>query len=196
MASQSSAHVHDCHSTEHDLTLVVAIIGVGYVGEHLMEVFSSAFKIIGYDVSASRVDRLRLKHSQKENVTFSNDERDLADASHFLVCVPTTLGLNGQVDSSHVRSAIDMLQRYATNESIVVIESTVAVGMTRELLGPLAASRGILAGMSPEVGNHSSRREREHCLTPKRGSIPAARIRRLSLYPKLFLGSTTLSQAR
>lgn len=132
-----------------------------------MEVFSSAFKVIGYDVSASRVERLRLKHFQKENVTFSNDERDLVDASHFLVCVPTTLRLNGQVDSSHVRSAIDMLQRYATNESIVVIESTVAVGMTRELLGPLAASRGIFAGMSPEVSNHTSRRDREHCLIPK-----------------------------
>jgi hypothetical protein len=32
-----------------------------------------------------------------------------------------------------------------------VIESTVAVGMTRDFLGPLARSRGILAGMSPEV---------------------------------------------
>lgn len=196
MSSQSSAHIHDGQSTEHDLSFIVAIIGVGYVGEHLMEVFSSAFKIIAYDVSASRVERLRLKHPQKENVIFSNDERDLANASHFLVCVPTTLGLNGQVDSSHVRSAIDMLQRYATNESIVVIESTVAVGMTRELLGPLAASHGILAGMSPEVSNDSSRREREHCLTPRRESIPAGRIRRLNLYRKLFLGLTTLSQAR
>jgi UDP-N-acetyl-D-mannosaminuronate dehydrogenase len=44
-----------------------------------------------------------------------------------------------------------MFQNYVNDESIVVIESTVAVGMTRELLGPLAASRGILAGMSPEV---------------------------------------------
>jgi UDP-N-acetyl-D-mannosaminuronate dehydrogenase len=136
---------------KHNQDSVVAIIGVGYVGEHLMEVFSSAFNIIGYDVSTSRIERLRLKHSERDNVTFSTDERDLKDAAHFLVCVPTTLGLNGQVDSSHVRSAIDMLQRYATDKSIVVIESTVAVGMTRELLGPLAASRGILAGMSPEV---------------------------------------------
>ncbi|KAI4685840.1 uncharacterized protein J4E88_003677 [Alternaria novae-zelandiae] len=135
---------------KHDQNAVVAIIGVGYVGEHLMEVFSSAYQVIGYDVSAPRIERLRLKHSRRDTVKFSTDESDLKDAAHFLVCVPTTLGLNGQVDSSHVRSAIDMLQRYATSKSIVVIESTVAVGMTRALLGPLAGSRGILAGMSPE----------------------------------------------
>lgn len=116
-----------------------------------MEVFSSAFQIIGYDVSASRIEMLHLKHSRKRHVKFSNDERDLKNASHFLVCAPTTVGLDGKVDSSHVRSAIAMLQNYVNDESIVVIESTVAVGMTRELLGPLAASRGILAGMSPEV---------------------------------------------
>jgi UDP-N-acetyl-D-mannosaminuronate dehydrogenase len=61
--------------------------------------------------------------------------------------------VDGKVDSSHICSAIAMLQNYVNNESIVVIESTVAVGMTRKFLGPLAASRGILAGMSPEVSS-------------------------------------------
>lgn len=134
-----------------DKPTVVAIIGVGYVGEHLMEVFSSAFQIIGYDVSPARIEHLQSKHSGLERVKFSNDEKDLKNACHFLVCVPTTLGLNGKVNSSHVRSAIKMLYRYVSNTSIVVIESTVAVGMTREFLGPLARSHGILAGMSPEV---------------------------------------------
>jgi UDP-N-acetyl-D-mannosaminuronate dehydrogenase len=150
-ASQSLTDLPDSSSNGFDKSPTVAIIGVGYVGEHLMEVFSSAFQIIGYDVSTSRIERLRLKYSQKDHVKFSNDERDLKDASHFLVCVPTTVGLDGQVDSSHVRSAIAMLHNYVNSESVVVIESTVAVGMTRELLGPLAVSRGILAGMSPEV---------------------------------------------
>jgi len=119
-----------------------------------MEVFSSAFQIIGYDVSPSRIEHLRSKYSGLEHVKFSDEEKDLKDACHFLVCVPTALGLNGKVDSSHVRSAIKMLHRYVSNTSIVVMESTVAVGMTREFLGPLARSHGILAGMSPEVRKH------------------------------------------
>jgi UDP-N-acetyl-D-mannosaminuronate dehydrogenase len=136
-----------------DAPTTVAIIGVGYVGEHLMEVFSSAFPIIAFDISASRIDSLRLRYSEKHHVKFSTDERDLQNASHFLVCVPTSLGLNGAIDPSHVRSAVNMLHRYVNDTSIVVVESTVAVGMTRELLGPLAKSRGIFAGMSPEVRN-------------------------------------------
>jgi UDP-N-acetyl-D-mannosaminuronate dehydrogenase len=144
----------------------VAVIGVGYVGEHLMQAFSSVFQIIGYDLSASRIESLRSRYSHLENVKFSNDERDLKDASHFLICVPTTLGLDGKVDSLHVRSAIGMIHRYVGNTSIVVIESTVAIGMTREFLGPLAKSHGIFAGMSPEVCKHSSWMMNEGLIAP------------------------------
>ncbi|CAA9963730.1 hypothetical protein PTNB73_08392 [Pyrenophora teres f. teres] len=133
-----------------DKSTTVAIIGVGYVGQHLMEVFSSAFNVIGYDVSASRIEELRTKYHRLDHVKFSNNESVLKDASRFLICVPTTLAFNGQVDSSYVRSATSMLDRYVTDRSIVVIESTVAVGMTREFLGPLAKSHGVFAGMSPE----------------------------------------------
>jgi UDP-N-acetyl-D-mannosaminuronate dehydrogenase len=139
---------------------MIAVIGVGYVGEHLVRVFSSAFRIVAYDISASRTKLLRLKYLHLENVKFSNDERDLKDASHFLICVPTALGFNGKVDSSHVRSAIEMLHCYVSDKSIVVIESTVAVGMTREFLGPLAKSHGIFAGMSPEVSKRSKQNGR------------------------------------
>ncbi|RMZ67132.1 UDP-glucose 6-dehydrogenase [Pyrenophora seminiperda CCB06] len=149
-ANQRPAVTLNSPSRKLDNSTTVAIIGVGYVGEHLMEVFSPAFNIIAYDVSTSRIEQLRIKHQRQDHVKFSCDERDLEDASHFLVCVPTTLELNGQIDSSHVRSAINILYRYVVENSIVVIESTVAVGMTRKLLGPLAKSRGILVGMSPE----------------------------------------------
>jgi UDP-N-acetyl-D-mannosaminuronate dehydrogenase len=152
---QSSPNTMQFHPRTSGKSDVVAVIGVGYVGEHLMEVFSSAFQVIGYDVSASRIESLRSKYPDLESVKFSYDERDLNGASHFLICVPTTLGLDGKVDSSHVRNAIETLHRYVTDTSIVVIESTIAVGMTREFLGPLAKSHGIFAGMSPEVSKHS-----------------------------------------
>ncbi|KAJ6198301.1 hypothetical protein J3E72DRAFT_394543 [Bipolaris maydis] len=133
-----------------DAPSTIAIIGVGYVGEHLMEVFSSAFPIIAYDISPSRIDNLRLKHSEKHNVKFTTDNSDLQHASHFLLCVPTSLSLTGGIDSSHICSAVDMICPYVKVSSIVVVESTVAVGMTRQLLGPLVKARGIFGGMSPE----------------------------------------------
>jgi UDP-N-acetyl-D-mannosaminuronate dehydrogenase len=149
--SQGTAHNLNRSLQDSNNPAIVAVIGVGYVGKHLVDIFSSTFKTIGYDVSPSRIETLRLEYPRSDYLKFSNDEKDLEDASHFLICVPTTLGLNGEVDPSHVRNAIDMLGRHVSDKSIVVIESTVAVGMTRKLLGPLAKSRGIFAGMSPEV---------------------------------------------
>jgi hypothetical protein len=175
---------------------MIAVIGVGYVGEHLVRVFSSAFRIIAYDVSASRTELLRSKYLHLENVKFSNDKKDLKDASHFLICVPTTLGLNGKVDTSHVRSAIDMLRCYVNDTSIVVMESTVAVGMTREFLGPLAKSHGIFAGMSPEVSKHSIRKCRGKANHRNRGSIPVELSLRPDPFPKLFLVSMTSALGR
>ncbi|KAL5116521.1 hypothetical protein ACEQ8H_005642 [Pleosporales sp. CAS-2024a] len=131
-------------------TTVVAIIGVGYVGQHLVDIFSSSFDVIGYDVSAARVETLRFENVQPERIVFSNEERDLEAASHFLISVPTTLKHSGEVDLSHVRSAVKVVERYAKKGSIVMIESTVAIGTTRMLLQRMARSRGIYAGMSPE----------------------------------------------
>ncbi|KAJ5055454.1 vi polysaccharide biosynthesis protein vipA/tviB [Bipolaris maydis] len=149
-SSQSLTRATCSFSIKSNEHTVVAVIGVGYVGEHLLEAFSSAFPVIGYDISTSRIEHLRSKHSKRTNVRFSTDEKDLQSASHFLICVPTPLGLNNSIDVSHVQNAVTMLYRHVSNKSIVVIESTVAIGMTRELLEPLARLRGIFAGMSPQ----------------------------------------------
>ncbi|KAH7348875.1 hypothetical protein BKA65DRAFT_584738 [Rhexocercosporidium sp. MPI-PUGE-AT-0058] len=139
--------VFSSSSREHP---VLAVIGVGYVGEHLVYSFASSFNIVGYDVSSARLENLRSGNRQPERIRFTNDVEDLRHASHFLISVPTTLRKDGSVDLSHIEDALELVERYARRGSIVVIESTVAIGTTRRLLEPLARSRGIFAGMSPE----------------------------------------------
>lgn len=130
---------------------VVAVIGVGYVGAHLVNVFSSSVDVIGYDISSARIAKLRSESLQSKRVRFTSNSKDLKSALHFLIAVPTTLGPDGNVNLSHVESALEIVERYARRNSVVVIESTVAIGTTRRLLEPLAKSRRIFAGMSPEV---------------------------------------------
>jgi len=133
---------------------LVAVIGVGYVGEHLVEVFSSHYPVVGYDVSEKRVAFLKQRHTESGNpqakVVFTCNEADLSEASYFLVSVPTLLQSNGEVNLTHLKSAIATVSRNARPGSTVVIESSVAIGMTRALLGPLALSQGLFVGMSPE----------------------------------------------
>ncbi|EGX89841.1 UDP-glucose dehydrogenase/UDP-mannac dehydrogenase, putative [Cordyceps militaris CM01] len=129
----------------------VAVIGVGYVGEHLVHAFADrGRRVIGFDVSAARIATLQRSSTDTGAAVFTSKPSDLAPATHFLIAVPTLLLPDLQVDSSYLRQALAVVARHARRGSTVVIESSVAVGMTRALLGPLAAERGFFAGMSPE----------------------------------------------
>ena len=129
---------------------LIAVIGVGYVGKHLVQVFSKKHSVIGYDVSPNRTKQLTEEFTNRDQVTFTSTAKDLAVATHFLISVPTLLLPDKTVDSSFLRNSLAVVALHGRRGSVVVIESSVAVGMTRELLGPLARERQFFAGMSPE----------------------------------------------
>ncbi|KAI1773661.1 nucleotide sugar dehydrogenase [Hypoxylon cercidicola] len=130
---------------------LVAIIGCGYVGTQLISCFSTRYDILGFDVSKDQLHKLQEQYGgEGSRAFFSLDPRDLAKATHFLISVPTLLKADKTIDTSYIKSALMNIRRYARAGSTVVIESSVAIGMTRQLLGPLAKERGFFAGMSPE----------------------------------------------
>lgn len=131
-------------------TPTVAVIGVGYVGLHLVENFSRKYNIIAFDVSEERVKTLSTELAHLESVSVTSDATHLSNATHFLVSVPTLLLADKTVDTSYLQSAISLLWKHARPGATVVIESSVAVGMTRQLLTPLIQARGVKGGMSPE----------------------------------------------
>jgi nucleotide sugar dehydrogenase len=137
-------------SIEEFTTPLVAVIGVGFVGTGLVDSFSSAYNVLGFDVSKKRIDELSEQFSARPNVSFTTDESELQEATHFLISVPTLLLPDRSVDLTYLKNALGVVQKWARPCSAVVIESSVAVGLTRKLLGPIAASRGFFAGMSPE----------------------------------------------
>lgn len=127
----------------------VAVIGTGYVGLHLVEAFSTAYNVIAFDISQKRVEEVQKTVAQ--NVTCTADPARLADATHFLISVSTILDPQRRsIDVSCIEKAIQTIATYARPGSTVVIESSVSVGMTRDLLAPLMKSKSLLCGMSPE----------------------------------------------
>ncbi|KAF5689186.1 Vi polysaccharide biosynthesis vipA tviB [Fusarium circinatum] len=85
---------------------VIAVIGVGYVGTHLVSSFSSKYQVIGFDVSAKRIKDLGVEYQGQENVHFSRESQDLQRATHFLISVPTLLRPDKTIDSSYLRDAL------------------------------------------------------------------------------------------
>ncbi|WYZ39976.1 hypothetical protein EsH8_IV_000317 [Colletotrichum jinshuiense] len=128
---------------------LVAVIGVGYVGTHLVESFSAHYDVIGFDVSERRISEIR-EELPSNRIRFTTCKTDLQEATHFLISVPTLLTADKNIDTSYLQSAIATVAQHARPGSTVVIESSVAVGMTRSLLGRVAISHGFYAGMSPE----------------------------------------------
>ena len=125
-----------------------AIIGAGFVGESLLQQFGAKFETIGYDISRDRIQQLSLVFTRVPNVTLTSNEADLSQATHFLISVPTSLRPDKSVDLRCVRNAVRTVLRHARAGSTIVIESSVSVGTTRQILGPYRHT--FHCGMSPE----------------------------------------------
>ncbi|KAK5395804.1 hypothetical protein LTR07_008679 [Exophiala xenobiotica] len=133
-----------------DEPALVAVIGVGYVGIQLVTAFAEHYSVIAYDVSEKRIHTVAQTLKECPSVTYTTNPAQLAGATHFLIAVPTILHPDKRIDTSHLRTAVYTVGLYARPKATIVIESSVAVGMTRRLLTDLMVTRGLRGGMSPE----------------------------------------------
>ncbi|KAI8891714.1 hypothetical protein BC833DRAFT_613426, partial [Globomyces pollinis-pini] len=131
-----------------EMKQTVVIIGVGYIGLELSKTFSRKFNVIGYDISSQRIDYLNTNH-QMENTTFQTTLDNMKGAALYLISTTTSLSQNGDINLDHVQMACENVANLATKGSTIVLESSVAIGTTRKLLGKLR-SKDIYIGFSPE----------------------------------------------
>ena len=131
-------------------TPVVAVIGVGYVGTHLVEAFAHHYRVVAFDLSEKRLQEVA-KQLEGLPIKFTSCAAEISEASHVLISVPTVLNKDKTIDTTYLRSAIASVEKHIKSGSTVVIESSVAVGMTRQLMAPLMSSKNLKVGMSPEV---------------------------------------------
>jgi UDP-N-acetyl-D-glucosamine dehydrogenase len=140
----------------------LAIVGAGYVGVPLAQVFAEAGrKVVLVDVDAARVARLRSGDSYIEDVPSETlvrlvEERGLGattdydvlrDVDAILIALPTPLTRQREPDLSIVLEAGAEIGRRLRPGQLVVLESTTYPGTTREELLPiLERESGLVAG--------------------------------------------------
>jgi UDP-N-acetyl-D-glucosamine dehydrogenase len=137
----------------------IGIVGLGYVGLPLaMEFAEAGMDVIGLDVDAQKVARLREGRSHIEDVaderlggvlsrcTFTTRADELVEAEAILVCVPTPLTANREPELGPLLSAARMLGGVVRAGHVIVLESTTFPGTTREHLVPLLEESGLRAG--------------------------------------------------
>ena len=155
----------------------VAVIGLGYVGLPLAVGCSSKYDVTGFDAKPSRIADLRSGHDStlevpdadlaEVRVHFTSDPSDLADATVFIVTVPTPIDDAKQPDLAPLKSASATVGRALKPGDTVIYESTVYPGCTEEVCVPiLEAESGLTfnedftVGYSPErinPGDHTHR---------------------------------------
>ena len=138
----------------------VAIIGAGYVGVPLAQVFAEAGKcVVLVDVQQSRVDAINRGESYIEDVpgdvmaklvadglSATSDYDALREADAILIALPTPLSRQREPDLSIVKSAVAQIAPRLRKGHLVVLESTTYPGTTREEVLPLLESSGLVCG--------------------------------------------------
>ncbi len=161
-----------------DRTLVMGVIGLGYVGLPLaVEKARAGFRTIGFDIQRHKVDAVNRGENYIGEVVCetlgplvkggklhaTDDFSALAGVDFIAVCVPTPLDRFRQPDLSFLRGCAEALSQQLHPGMVVVLESTTYPGTTEELLRPaLEEGSGLICGedfylgFSPErvdVGN-------------------------------------------
>jgi UDP-N-acetyl-D-glucosamine dehydrogenase len=137
----------------------VGVVGLGYVGLPLAVEFAEAgFPVLGFEVSASKVEALGRGESYVQDVTSERlavavesghlnatlDYDRLSEPDAICICVPTPLNKTGDPDVSYIMSVTDSIKSAVRPGQLVVLESTTYPGTTRELLLPSLTSDGRL----------------------------------------------------
>lgn len=145
---------------------IVCIVGLGYVGQPLVEAFSKQLRAIGFDIDSNKVDRISSINGGKFLCT--SDPSDIDQADFFLICVPTPITKHKEPDLRPVRSAAEVVGKHLKKGAIVVLESTVYPGVTEEIVVPiLEKESGMKCGVDFKVGYSPERMnpgDEEHSL--------------------------------
>jgi UDP-N-acetyl-D-glucosamine dehydrogenase len=130
----------------------VIVIGQGYVGLPLaLAAASAGYKVSGVDSDTEKVSQINSGNSPIEDISSKEISElinsgsyrclTLADATPaaevILICVPTPLNSNHKPDLTYLTSAIEGVGKVLAPGVLVIVESTIQPGTTRDLIVPI-----------------------------------------------------------
>ena len=148
----------------------IAIIGLGYVGLPVANLFSKKYQVIGYDINQERVLSLnnyidktleissdQLKHSLSNNLKLTDNINEIKECDVYIITVPTPIHEDKSPDLTPLLSATKSVGEILSPGNIVIYESTVFPRCTEENCVPVLEKSSNLkynldfyCGYSPE----------------------------------------------
>ena len=196
----------------------IAIIGLGYVGLPLAAAFAEKYKVIGFDINSGRIEQLQqgfdktlelssealkgaLQPNETAGLTVTNDATKIANATVFIVTVPTPTNKYNQPVLIPLQKASETVGKVLKEGDVVIYESTVYPGVTEDICVPileeyshLEFNKNFFAGYSPERINPG---DKKHTITKilkvTSGSTPEAAKYIDELYASIITAGTHLA---
>jgi UDP-N-acetyl-D-glucosamine dehydrogenase len=140
---------------------VIGIVGLGYVGLPLALRFAEqGYVVLGFDISASKVERLNAGQSYIEHIAADDvavalgrgmqattDFSRASEVDAIILCVPTPLTKHREPDLSFVLDTMNSLTPYLRAGQVLSLESTTYPGTTDEELLPRIERGGLQVGV-------------------------------------------------
>jgi UDP-N-acetyl-D-glucosamine dehydrogenase len=129
----------------------LAVIGLGYVGLPLaLKASRSGFNVFGIDIDSDKINLINQGLSMildvnNEEIQLSLDSGMFRASSNFkninladvvVICVPTPLDFDRNPDLTILEAAIMSVAQNVKEGTLVIVESTVSPGTTREIVIP------------------------------------------------------------
>jgi UDP-N-acetyl-D-glucosamine dehydrogenase len=206
------------HQAITERTARIGVIGLGYVGLPLLQVFGSAgFRVAGFDIDRRKIDALRRGESYIGRVPSSwvaeavgtgrfevhDDFRDLRKMNAIIICVPTPLTKQREPDLSYIVNTSREISKYLDRGQLVVLESTTYPSTTDELVKPILEECGLDCGrdfylaFSPEREDPGNTRFHTAIVPKLVGGVdPASGEVALELYSAAVSKAILVSHAR
>jgi UDP-N-acetyl-D-galactosamine dehydrogenase len=195
--------------------MTISIIGLGYVGLPLAAAFAEKYQVIGFDINKTRVEELIAGYDRtlelethqleviKNKIVYTHNLQDIADATVYIVTVPTPIDLSNRPDLTPLIKSSQAIGTVLKKGDIVIYESTVYPGVTEEVCVPeLEKTSGMIfnvdffCGYSPERINPG---DKEHTvkkiLKVTSGSTPEIALKVDALYKSIITAGTHMASS-
>ncbi len=198
----------------------IGIIGLGYVGLPLARLFATKYDVVGFDINSKRIKELRggtdttlevsdevlqavlKENSSSENGLFCSDDlKDIADCTYYIVTVPTPVDKNNRPVLTPLYKSSETVGKVLQKGDIVIYESTVYPGVTEDECVPvlekvsgLKFNQEFFVGYSPERINPGDKEHTvEKILKVTAGSTPEIGKKVDALYASVITAGTHLA---
>lgn len=134
------------------MSKIVSVVGLGYVGLPLaVALCESGFTVNGLDVNSEKLNQINIGKSPVEdisdsqiaqlirngNLSASSDFSKIVNSEIVFICVPTPIHTDFTPDFSYVLDSARSIRKHLSNNTLVILESTVSPGFTRNTFIPL-----------------------------------------------------------